>query len=96
MTPSTSTAIQNIPLTTRDVQWLTALDAAISTLLSPHATDDEVEHNMDALEYLYVLHYSYDEALALRNRLHAILPADTPMRFTTPELVAASRTTLVS
>ena len=96
MTPSTSSSIVSVPITVRDAQWLSALDAAISTLLSPTATDDEFEHNMNAIEVLYAFHYSRDEALALRNRLHAILPTDTPMRFTTPELVAASRTTLVS
>ena len=95
-TPSTSTSIQNVPLTTRDVQWLTALDAAISTLINPRATDADVEFNLDAVEHLYIFHYSRDEALALRDRLHALLPSDTPMRFTVPELVAISTSTLFS
>ena len=96
MTPSTSSSIVNVPMTGRDLQWLSALDAAISTLLHPEATDDELEFNLNAVEVLYVLHYSRDEALALRDRMHALLPADTPMRFSAPQFVAASRVTLVS
>lgn len=92
---STSTILA-VPLSVRDLQWLSALDAAISTLINPGATEEQVEFNIDAVEHLYDFHYSRDEALALRKRLHALLPPETPMRFHDPTLLATSQTTLFS
>ena len=95
MTRSSQTAIHAVPLTTRDVQWLAVVDVVIAALLDPTSSDHALEVNIEGVEQLYMLHYSSEEAFALRTRLRALIPDNSPVLFVPPQL-PASFTTLHS
>jgi hypothetical protein len=88
---STSTAsVVNVALTLRDLQWLVMTDVLTSTLLNVHASDDAMDMNADAAERLYFVHYSQEEQDALRARLRALLPPETPLVFASPQFPAST------
>lgn len=86
---SSTASILNVPLTLRDLQWLVMTDVLTSTLLNPHASDDAMEMNADAAERLYIVHYTAEEQDALRARLRALLPPESPLVFAQPQFPAS-------
>ena len=93
---TSQSSIVNVPLTSRDIQWLAVVDVMIASLLDPHVSDDKVDMNADAVERMYTLHYSQEEAFALRERIRALLPRDAPMTFIPPQFPVLSTATLES
>lgn len=91
-----TTTIQNVPLTTRDVQWLALVDVMVATLLDRNADPEHVDMNLDAIALFYHHYYSHTEANALRDKLRALLPPDAPLTFVQPQLFAASNASLLS
>lgn len=87
---TSSATILNVTLTARDIQWLVMADVLTSTLLNVHASDDAMEMNADAAERLYFVHYSQEEQDALRARLRALLPTESPLVFASPQFPAST------
>ena len=97
MTPTPSTvSIVNVPLTARDIQWLAVVDVMIASLLDGAISDEQVDLNAEAVERMYMLHDSSEEACALRDRIRALLPRDAPLTFVAPQFPLASVATLPS
>lgn len=70
---------QTLSVSTRDAQFLAALTALGSVVLNPASTADMLEHNLTAFAVLFCVHYSGDEANALKQRIVALLPEDGPL-----------------
>lgn len=83
MTDEMSVA-STLTLSTRDVQWLAAIMEIGATLLSDTVTERELQFNLDAIETLFVAHYSGTEGNALAQRVRALLPPDTLLKFVEP------------
>ena len=85
---------QLLALSARDTQFLVASNALVSLVLNDQATNEQIEHNFEALTILFAFYYSASEANALATRLKALLPARTPITLVRP--AAVSNSTLVS
>ena len=93
---SSAASIVSVPLTLRDLQWLVLADVLTATLVNPRTPDDAIEMNVDATERYYALHYTEEEQTALRERLRAFLPPDSPLVFVPPQFPLTSAATLQS
>lgn len=91
----TTTSQLTLMLSVRDVQCVTVMLEMCATLLAPHAKPEDVQGNYDALEDLFDDYYSGTEWDALRKRLWALLPDDSPLTFTDPRLMHMPGSTVI-
>lgn len=85
-----SDELQALSVSSRDVQFLVALNMMYVTYLSVMAgtaTPEQLEWNENAVDQLLMTHYSGSEVDALNARLRALLPQGGPLLFVQPTLM---------